>query len=207
MRQTGQSGATYTFTRTNTTTGTVVVTYTGAPLGVQVGDVVKLTFTSGNLNNALYNNQNYTVTTLGANAFIVNITGTGLPGFELWQLQFERASPSPPRCHHPRRSAVNFSWLYGSPNGVVILPNNPADNYSATWDGYLQPTTAGAYQFQLDADDKARVLLDTGSGLVQILEHDWDPPSHGRNLQAECGNHPRGTSHSGSALPHPRRAC
>src|SRR5204863_2162498 len=39
---------------------------------------------------------------------------------------------------------------------------------------YLQPTTAGSYVFQLDADDKARVFLDTGSGLVQIVEHNWD---------------------------------
>ncbi len=85
--------------------------------------------------------------------------------FNAAQLRIDRVDP-----------VVNNDWQYGTPNGVVIAPNNSPDNYSATWDAYLQPTTAGDYTFQLDADDKARVLLDTGSGLVQILEHNWTTP-------------------------------
>ena len=29
------------------------------------------------------------------------------------------------------------------------------DNYSVSWEGYLAPSSAGTYSFQLDADDKA----------------------------------------------------
>ncbi|WP_395751939.1 DUF1800 family protein [Prosthecobacter sp.] len=73
-------------------------------------------------------------------------------------------------------STVNFDWQYGTPNGVTISPMNSPDNYSSTWDCYLHPTVAGNYTFQLDADDKAEVLLDTGSGLTQIVQHNWTTP-------------------------------
>ena len=73
--------------------------------------------------------------------------------------------------------AVNFSWLYGTPNGVV-LPS--ADTYSVVWEGRLQPSSANNYQFQLDADDKARVLIDLNrdgdfdDAGEQLVEHGWE---------------------------------
>jgi len=114
-----------------------------------------------------------------------NPTGTGLRGqyydtasanyasttanainFDLTQLRITRTDPT-----------VDFNWLQGTPNGAVINSANSPDNYSVVWEGYLDPVTAGSYTFQLDADDRARVLLDTdGSGpggLVEILEHGW----------------------------------
>ncbi len=110
-------------------------------------------------------------------------TGTGLTGqyfdtanatyasgenFNPAQLKVTRVDP-----------VVDFTWLYGTPNGAVISAANSAENYSVVWEGYLTPTAAGAYNFQLDADDKARVFLDKndGNGLQQILEHGWDSPA------------------------------
>jgi uncharacterized protein (DUF1800 family) len=76
---------------------------------------------------------------------------------------------------------VNFDWLQGTPNANTQLAST--DNYSVRWEGYLSPTTAGNYVFQLDADDRARVLLDTdGAGPavpVQILENGWDTTATG----------------------------
>ena len=107
-------------------------------------------------------------------------TYANVANFDPTQLKITRVDPT-----------VNFDWAYGTPNGVVILPNNSPDNYSATWDAYLQPATAGNYIFQLDADDKARVLLDTGSGLVQIVEHNWITP----------GSDPVGTFKQSASIP------
>jgi uncharacterized protein (DUF1800 family) len=175
----GQSG-TYNFTRnvSPTTTGTIVVSYTTGNLSaLQVGHAVKITFTSGNLNNALYNHQLYTVTAVTASSFTVGISAAAaLPTSGTGNCNFSIQSFVHPPVVERADSTVNFDWQYGTPNGVVILPNNSPDNYSATWEAYLHPTTAGAYTFQLDADDKARVLLDLndGNGLQQILEHGWD---------------------------------
>lgn len=99
-------------------------------------------------------------------------------------------------------STVDFNWLQGTPNGAVILPNNSADNYSATWEGYLQRTTAGTYIFQLDPEDKARVLLDTGSGLSQILEHGWDTSSTVSPADGVADNETIGTFKGTSINPH-----
>ncbi len=172
----GQAG-TYVFTRgVPTTTGSIVVSYTTANLSaLQVGHQVKLSFTSGSLNNTLYNHLSYTVTAVAASSFTVSITAAAaLPGNTSGNCSLSIQSFTHPAVIDRIDPVVNNDWLYGTPNGVVISPLNSPDNYSATWDGYLQPTTAGSYVFQLDADDKARVLLDTGGGLVQILEHGWD---------------------------------
>lgn len=175
--------ANYAFTRgTPTTTGTIVVTPTTGNLtailaAVSVGTQVKLTFLGGNLNNALYNNLNYQVTAETASNFTVSITAAAaLPTNSSSTANFS-IQPIHPAVIQRLDPTVNFDWQHGTPNGVVIAPNNSPENYSATWETYLQPTTAGNYVFQLDADDKARVLLDTGSGLTQILEHGWDGPA------------------------------
>jgi uncharacterized protein (DUF1800 family) len=171
--------STYTYTRATTTTGTATIAYSGTP-ALAVGNQVNVAFTTGQLNNALYSPLLYPVTAVTPGvSFTVAITGTSLPTSQAAPVACQISITSFP---HPAvltrvDPTVNFDWQYGTPNGVVITPNNSADNYSATWDGYLQPATAGSYTFQLDADDKARVLLDTGSGLVQILEHGWDGPA------------------------------
>jgi len=176
----GQLG-TYNFTRNATvlTTGTIVVSYTtGSNLAaLAVGNQVKLTFTSGNLNNALYNHLLYNVTAIGTGNFTVDITAAAsLPTSGTGSCNLKVESFMHPPVVERIDPTVNFDWAYGTPNGAGIYPNNSPDNYSDTFEFYLHPTTAGVYNFQLDADDKARVFLDMndGNGLVQILEHNWD---------------------------------
>jgi uncharacterized protein (DUF1800 family) len=177
----GQS-AIYNFTRntTPTTAGSIVVAYWPLNLSaLQVGNVVKLSFTSGNLNTTPYNNANYTVTAVTSSTFTVGITNAaGLPSSGAGSCNLQVQSFANPPAVQRIEPTVNFDWQYGTPNGVTIAPNNSVENYSATWEGYLSPTTAGAYIFQLDADTKARVLLDLndGNGLTQILEHNWANP-------------------------------
>lgn len=175
----GQAGA-YSFVRgTPTTTGTVVVTYIGPTIsGLAVGSQVKLSYTSGSMNNALYNNLALPVTAVSGKAFTIAVTAASAYSFSTTNgnCNFSIQSFTHPAMVERVDSTVNFDWQYGTPNGVTIAPMNSADNYSATWDFYLQPSTAGKYVFQLDADDKAEVLLDTGSGLTQIVEHNWNSP-------------------------------
>ncbi len=177
----GQAG-TYTYVRSGTAgdyTGTITIPYI-APAGtpaVQPGHVVRATFTGGNLNNAAYNHQDYTVITASATGFTLGIAGPSLPANSTnAACQFSIQSFTHPGFVERVDAVVDFDWQRGTPNGVVISPANLPDNFSATWDGYLHPATAGSYTFRLDADDKARVLLDLndGNGLRQILEHGWD---------------------------------
>ncbi len=197
----GQVGM-YTFVRgTPTTTGTIVVTYSGptisglvAKAGPVPGSQVKVSFTSGNLNNALYNNFSYEVTALTANSFTLSITNASSFGgttIANGNCNFNIQSLTHPATVTRVDPTVNFDWQFGTPNGNTIAPNNSADNYSSTWEGYLNPTVAGNYVFQLDADDKARVLLDTGSGLTQIVEHNWTTP----------GSDPVGTFKQSASIP------
>ena len=177
----GQAGM-YAFTRSvsPTTNGTIVVTYTGASIpGLVVGNQVKVSFTSGSLNSPTYNNLSYPVAAVTSSTFTLSITSassfsgvTAANGSCNFSIQSFTHPPTLSRVD----PTVNFDWAYGTPNGVTIAPNNSPDNYSATWECYLHPTTPGAYTFQLDADDKAEVLLDTGAGLVQIVEHNWNTP-------------------------------
>jgi uncharacterized protein (DUF1800 family) len=93
-------------------------------------------------------------------------TYSNAANFNASELKIDRIDPT-----------VNFSWLQGTPNGVV-LPS--PDNYSVVWEGYLRPTSANNYQFQLDADDKARVLVDLNrdgdfdDAGEQVVEHGWE---------------------------------
>ncbi len=92
--------------------------------------------------------------------------------FNSGQLRVTRVDPS-----------VDFEWGAGTPNGGTIVGSDVPDNYSSVWEGYLHPTTAGNYQFQLDADDKARVLVDLNRNGVfdlpaeQLVEHGWGGPA------------------------------
>lgn len=172
----GQAGM-YAFTRgTPTTTGTIVVSYSGPTIpGLIVGNQVKVSFTSGSLNSTLYSNFSYPVTAVTANSFTLSITAAAAFVFTTTNgtCNFSIQSFTHPATVTRVDPTINFDWQYGTPNGVTIAPNNSADNYSSTWECYLNPTVAGAYTFQLDADDKAEVLLDIGSGLVQILDFNY----------------------------------
>ncbi len=177
----GQSG-TFTLNRVGAAApysgSTVVVpfTYTGTP-ALQVGHQVKLTFTAGSLNSATFNHLNYPVVAVNPGvSFTVAISGATLPTSYSGTCSFSIQSFPHPAFLERVDPTVNFDWNLGTPGGVVILPNNPADNYSALWETYLQPSTAGNYVFQLDADTRARVLLDTGSGLIPVVEHNWTNP-------------------------------
>jgi len=183
--------ASYAYTRSGTTpnfTGLVVVTPTGLTAdrlttvlaAVTVTGQVKLSFNGGNLNTAVYNHQNYAVTAKNATSFTCSLPpGASLPGSSSSTGNFS-IQPLHPAVIDRIDAVVNNDWAYGTPNGVTLathgaprLANFP-DDYSASFETYLAPATTGSYRFQLDADDKARVLLDTGSGLVEILEHGWD---------------------------------
>ncbi len=183
--------ASYAYTRSGTTpnfTGSVVITPTGLTpdrlttvlAAVTVNGQVKLSFNGGNLNTAVYNHQNYTVTAKNATSFTCTVPpGASLPGSSSSTCNFS-IQPLHPAVIDRIDTVVNNDWAYGTPNGVTLathgaprLANFP-DDYSASFETYLVPTTTGSYRFQFDADDKARVLLDTGSGLVEILEHGWD---------------------------------
>ncbi|NJM38262.1 MAG: DUF1800 family protein [Akkermansiaceae bacterium] len=178
----GGLAASYTYTRNSgsTTNGVAVITYTGTPSApFIVGGQAALQFRSGNLNIAPFNATGniYTLTAVSAPAatpqtFTVNITGTGLPANSSGNVSIGSFRNAITRLD----STVNFNWGFGTPNGNTFI--NP-DNYSVSWEGYLSPTATGDHTFRLDADDKARVLLDTGAGLVQILENGWDTPATG----------------------------
>jgi uncharacterized protein (DUF1800 family) len=178
----GQPG-TYTYTRdASTLAGSIMVNYTSGDFSaLQVGQAVKLSFTSGNLNATAYNHANYSVTALGTNSFTVAISSaSALPLSGSGSLGFSTQSIVHPAVVERVDPTVNFDWAYGTPNGITITPANSPDNHSSTWEGYLAPSTAGSYQFQLDADDKARVLVDLNRNGVfdlpgeQVVEHGWD---------------------------------
>ncbi len=182
----GQTGGTYTYTRNGASpytgsTITIPFTYNGSP-ALQVGHLVKIDMTSGSLSGqATWDNVVHTVSAVNPGvSFTVQVSGSGLPASGSGNCNFRIESfPHPPALQRVD-STVNFDWQHGTPNGVTItevsgLTNRP-DNYSDTFETYLVPPTTGAYFFQLDADDKAQVLLDTGSGLVQIVEHNWTTP-------------------------------
>lgn len=172
----GGIAATYSYTKATTTTGSAVITFAGSPASPYgVGSQVNLQFTSGNLNVSPYNvAASYMIAApLASNSFTVGITGTAVPATGTGSLSLGGFS-SPLTRLDP---TVDFSWGYGTPNGMTALTSG--DNYSVTWVAWLAPSTAGNYVFQLDADDKARVMLDTGSGLQQILENGWDSAATG----------------------------
>ena len=109
-----------------------------------MGNQVKLSFTSGNLNNALYNHANYGVTAVGTNTFTVGISAAAaLPVSGTGNCSLSVQSFTHPPVVQRVDPTVNFDWGYGTPNGIVITPNNSPDNYSDTFEAYLNPTTAG----------------------------------------------------------------
>lgn len=174
----GGNGATYTYTKLTSTTGTAVITYTGTTgfSTTSPNNRVNMTFSAGNLAGGTYDGIK-TITAVSGQTITLSITGTAVPNSQSGSAACLLNPPIVTRLD----PTVAFSWQHGSPNGTNLVS---ADNYSVAWDGYLSPTTAGTYVFQLDADDKARVLLDTGSGLVQILENGWDTAATGAFKQS-----------------------
>jgi uncharacterized protein (DUF1800 family) len=204
----GQAGM-YTFARSASpmTNGTIVVTYAGSTIsglvaknGSVPGSQVKVSFTTGSLNSSTYSNFSYEVTALTPNSFTLSITNaTSFGGVTATNgnCNFSIQSFTHPATVTRVDPTVNFDWQYGTPNGVVIAPNNSSDNYSSTWEAYLHPTTTGNYIFQLDADDKARVLIDLNNNGTfdlpgeQVLEHNWTTP----------GADPVGTFKQSASIP------
>lgn len=182
--------ANYDYVRAGTNpnfTGTAVISPTGmssarmatllAALTPNSSQVI-LSFLGGNLNTTVYSNQSYLVTAKTAVSFTVSLPpSAGLPASSTSSCNFSIQPFHPPLIERVD-PVVNNDWVYGTPNALTISPMNSADNFSSVWETYLAPTTAGSYIFQLDADDRARVLLDTDGegpgGLVEILEHGWD---------------------------------
>ena len=187
----------YAYTRSGSSpnfTGSVVVTPTGMSsqrladvlAAVQVGGEVKLSFVGGNLNTVTYNHFNYVVASKNATSFTCTLPpGAGLPATSSSTCNFS-IQPVHPAVVERIDAVVSNDWIYGTPNAVSVAAAagttaaNVPDNYSDTFEMYLQPATAGSYRFQLDADDKARVLLDLDRNGTfelpgeQIIEHGWD---------------------------------
>lgn len=181
---------TYTFVRNTTTSGVATIAHTGAPTLAQ-GDVVTIQFTAGNMNTGPFNVlNNYVVSNVTGTNFTVPINGTSLPASQTSAaaclVNYPRYNPTP--TVQRVDATVDNDWLVGTPNGNSIAvgtntSGNPTDNWSSFWEGYLHPTTEGNYQFQLDGDDKARVLVDLNRNgtfdlpTEQIVEHGWDTSS------------------------------
>ncbi|MFO1483819.1 MAG: DUF1800 family protein [Verrucomicrobiaceae bacterium] len=190
--------ANYAYTRSGSSpnyTGSVVVTPTGLSAqrladilaAISVGTQVKLTFNGGNLNTTAYNHFNYPVASKTATTFTCTLpSGASLPASSSSNCYFSIQSVPHPAVITRVDANINNEWMGGTPNGVAVAAaagttaTNVPDNYSDTFEMYLSPANAGSYRFQLDADDKARVLLDqNGDGIIQdpaeqILEHGWD---------------------------------
>ncbi|MBL9134085.1 MAG: hypothetical protein JNG86_22925, partial [Verrucomicrobiaceae bacterium] len=188
--------ANYQYTRAGTTpnfTGSAVVTPTGVSptrlaqlLAALTPNTtqVKFSFNGGNLNTAVYNHQNFLVTAKTAATFTIALpSGAGLPGNSTSTCFFSIQPIHPGLIE--RLETVNNDWIYGTPNAVTITHLNSPDNYSETFETYLVPSVAGSYRFQLDADDKARVLIDLNlNGTFdlpgeQVVEHGWDTAATG----------------------------
>jgi uncharacterized protein (DUF1800 family) len=189
--------ANYAFTRAGSTpnfTGTAVITPTGMTPARRAALLAALTpnttqvrfsFNAGNLNTAVYNNQNFLVTAKTAATFTIALPpGAGLPANST-NTCFFSIQPFHPALVERVDPVVNNDWIYGTPNTVTISHMNSADQYSQTFEACLAPTTAGSYRFQLDADDKARVMIDLNLNGVfdlpgeQVLEHGWDTAATG----------------------------
>jgi uncharacterized protein (DUF1800 family) len=183
--------ANYQYTRAGTSpnyTGSAVITPTGVSptrLATLLAALtpnttqVKFSFNGGNLNTSVYNHQNYLVTAKTAATFTIALPpGAGLPGNSTNTCFFSIQPVHPGLIE--RLEVVNNEWIYGTPNAGTIAPMNVPENYSTIFEAYLAPTTAGNYRFQLDADDKARVLIDLNLDGdfdlpgEQVVEHGWD---------------------------------
>lgn len=182
----------YVYTRTGSgesATGVAVISPTGmsstrltqlldaiTPSSTQV----KATFTAGNLNTTTFNHQSYLVTAKTAVNFTIALPpGAALPDTSSGACNISILPLHPALIERVDPVVDNF-WLHGTPNAVTIAPRNSPDNYSSVWETYLSPSTATGHRFQLDADDKARLLLDLNRNGVfdlpaeQIVEHGWD---------------------------------
>jgi len=67
--------------------------------------------------------------------------------FALAQLKASRVDPT-----------VNFNWNVGLPTGGSLL-STTNDNWAARFDGYLLPPADGGYEFDIQADDGAKVWV------------------------------------------------
>ncbi len=135
-----------------------------------IGNAITLQFTSGSLNTAPFNTLlPYSISaTSPAVSFTFPISGTAIPSSTNGTVNLAGFTASVTRP----APLIDYTWGHGTPSGNPFIN---ADNYSVAWDGFLSPTVAGNYFFRLDADDKARLLIDygTGNGFQQILENGW----------------------------------
>ena len=193
--------ANYAYTRGGATpnfTGSIVITPTGVNssrlatlLGALTANTtqVKLTFTGGNLNTPTYNHQSYLVTGKTSTTFTCSVpSGAGLPATSSNSCGFSILPLHPPVIERVD-STVNYDWIYGTANAVGTvalagtLATNVPDQFSNAYETFLSPDAAGSYRFQLDADDRARVLIDLNRNGVfdlpgeQVVEHGWDSAS------------------------------
>ncbi len=177
------SGGNFVYTRTTSSpyNGSTILVPTTLG-GILVNNMVKLSFNGGALNGSSFDDQVYTVTAVNPGvSFTVGISGATLPtSYSNQTCSFSLQSSPHPAVITRVDPTVNFDWAYGTPNDVSLTPTTVLDNYSTVYEGYLSPTTAGGYRFQLDADDKARVLVDLNNNGTfdlpgeQVVEHGWD---------------------------------
>lgn len=177
----GQAGV-YSFTQT-LQGGEVVIPYTSpqAARPPAVGEKVRLSFTTGGLVLPGMGHLSQAITSISTGSFTVAVSppGVSLPQSASGECFFAFEDVPHPAALERIDAGINFDWGTGSPvTAASTTSGTPvgADGWSAVWETWLHPASPGSYRFRLDADDKARVLLDTGAGLQVITQHGWDSP-------------------------------
>lgn len=149
--------AAYSYTKTfygTPNAGSIVVTPPGT-VGVEVGQVIPVTFTSGNLSDPLYSNQNYTVSSVGGGYFTLAISGANLPANSSGNCEFTVPSSSQAGVINRVDPTVDNDWGTGIPAGM-----SNGDNFSVRWTGQVQPQFTEEYTFVVHADDGCKLWLD-----------------------------------------------
>ena len=167
----GSVTASYTYIQNSATSGTAVINYTPATPTTPfvVGQPVHVSYTSGPLlenvpifiGTANKWDKSYTVTVVNtiAKSVTVEIAGASVPATGSGNCFIGPfTAPTLTRLD----PVVDFTWNTGSPS-TTSLPTAGNDNWAARFEGWLNPPTTGAYNFDVLADDGARVYVDTNA--------------------------------------------
>ena len=149
----GGKSATYSYTKSTTTSGSVTITYSGTPAApLAAGSQVALRFTSGNLNVSPSNTaQTYTITAAnGSTTFAVAISGTSVPSTGTGNCEVGSFLAPLTRID----PVVDLVWGTGTPD-----PSIPVDNFSARWTGQILPQYSQKYYFVVNADDGVKLWV------------------------------------------------
>ncbi|MEQ1852512.1 MAG: DUF1800 family protein, partial [Chthoniobacteraceae bacterium] len=148
--------AAYSYTKTyfgDPNAGNIVLTPVGA-LPLQVGQVIQVAFTSGNLNDPLYSGQNYTVSNVSGGVVTLSISGASLPANSSGNCEFALPPSALPGVINQVDPVVDNDWGTGIPAGL-----SNGDNFSVRWTGQVQPQFTEEYTFVVNADDGCKMWI------------------------------------------------